>query len=135
MSKSGRSSRLQGKHASCPLYHRSHTLPNRAGWLSGNVLDSRSRTSAILTEVILDSPQHLQRSRDSSVGIATSYGLESRVSIPGRDKFVLSTASKPAVQPIQTPIEWVSAAPSPVVNRPGREDDHPPPSCAEIKNP
>jgi hypothetical protein len=105
----------------------------RAGSLSGNALDSRSRTPAILTEVILDSPQHLQRIRGTSVGITTGYGLESRGSISGRDKFLLFTASRSVVVPIQAPIQWVSGLFPPVVDRPGREDDHSTPS--EVKNP
>jgi hypothetical protein len=46
------------------------------------------------------------RSRDSSVGIATGYGLDCRVSIPGRGKiFVFSTASRQALGSIQPPIQ------------------------------
>jgi hypothetical protein len=44
----------------------------------------------------------------SSVGIATGYGLDGRVSIPGRGKiFLFSIASRPALGPTQPPIQWV----------------------------
>jgi hypothetical protein len=47
------------------------------------------------------------RSRDSSVGIATDYMLDRRVSIPSRDKRFFSTASRPTLGPIQPPAQWV----------------------------
>jgi hypothetical protein len=47
-------------------------------------------------------------SRDSSVGIATGYGLDVWGSIPGKGKiFVFSTASKLALWSSQPPIQWV----------------------------
>ena len=63
---------------------------------------------------------------DSSVGIATRYGLDSQgiESRWGRD-FLLP--SKPAVGLTQCPIQWV-----PGVKRPVRGANHPPPS-AEVK--
>ena len=69
--------------------------------------------------------------RDSSVGIATRYGLddpwlESRW---GRD---FPHLSRPALTLTQPPIQWVPGL-SPGVNRPGRGVDHPPPHCAEVK--
>jgi hypothetical protein len=39
-----------------------------------------------------------------------------------------------ALGPTQLPIQWVPAALSPEVKRPGREADHSPPSSAEVKN-
>jgi hypothetical protein len=55
--------------------------------------------------------------QDSSVGIATSYGLDGRGSIPEKSKiFLFSTASKPALGPTQPPIQWL-----PGVSSPGRE--------------
>ena len=70
-------------------------------------------------------------SRDSSVGIATRYGLvspgiESRW---GRD---FPHPSRPAVGPTQPPIQWVPDL-FRGVKRPGRGADHPPPSSAEVK--
>jgi hypothetical protein len=47
----------------------------------------------------------------SSVGIATDYGLDHRVSgvrFPaGLEIFLFSTASRPALEPTQTPSQWV----------------------------
>jgi hypothetical protein len=48
-----------------------------------------------------------------------------------RDNF---TASRPALGPIQPPIQWVPAVVSPGVKRPWREADHSPPSNVEVKN-
>ena len=62
--------------------------------------------------------------RDSSVGIATRYrpdgpGIESQW---GRD---FPHPSRPALGPIQPPVQWVPGL-SPGVKRPGRGADHPP---------
>ena len=64
--------------------------------------------------------------RDSSVGIATRYGLdgpgiESRW---GRD---FPHRSRPALGPTQPPVQWVPGL-FPGVKLPGRGADHPPPS-------
>ena len=68
--------------------------------------------------------------RDSSVGIATRYGLdgpgiESRW---GRD---FPHPSRPSLGPTQPPIQWVPGL-SRGVKRPGRGANHPP-SSAEIE--
>jgi hypothetical protein len=69
------------------------------------------------------------RSRDSSVGIATGYGLDGRDLIPGKGKiFLLSTPSRPALEPTQLLIQWVTGALSSEVKQPGGEADHSPPS-------
>jgi hypothetical protein len=47
---------------------------------------------------------------------------------------LLATASVPALEPTQYPIQWVPEALSPGVKRSGREADHSPPSSAEVKN-
>jgi hypothetical protein len=47
--------------------------------------------------------------------------------------FFFSTASRPALEPIQPPIQWVLGALSPEVKRPGREADHSSPSSTEVK--
>jgi hypothetical protein len=79
----------------------------------------------------------LFRSRDSEVGIATSYGLDGRSgrsSSLGRVKnFLFSRSSRPALRATQPPIQWVPGALSPGVKRPGREADHSPPTSAESR--
>jgi hypothetical protein len=70
-------------------------------------------------------------SRDSSVGIATGYGLDGRgvgvrVTVGSR---IFSTSSRPALRPTQPPIQWVPAVLSPGVKRQGREADQPPASA------
>jgi hypothetical protein len=53
----------------------------------------------------------------------------------GNGKFLLfSTASRPAIGPIQPPIQCVPREISPGVNWPGHEADDSPPSSAEVKN-
>jgi hypothetical protein len=73
------------------------------------------------------------KSRSSSVGIATVYGLDddrvSGVRFPGGGGlgiFLLSTVSRPALGPTQPPIQWVQGALSLGVKRPGRQADHSP---------
>jgi hypothetical protein len=72
-----------------------------------------------------------QRSRDSVVGIATGYGLEVRVPVGSR---IFPTSSRPALGPIQPPIQWVPRALSPGVKRQGREAHHSYQTSAEVKN-
>jgi hypothetical protein len=48
--------------------------------------------------------------------------------------YFFATASRPALMPTQSPIQWVPGAFSPEVKRPGREADHSLPSSAEVKN-
>jgi hypothetical protein len=71
-------------------------------------------------------------------GIVLGYGLYywgSRVRFPvGAGNFLFTAASRTALGPTQTPIEWVRGALSLCVKRPGRETDHSPPSSAEVKN-
>jgi hypothetical protein len=47
---------------------------------------------------------------------------------------VFATASRPALGPTPSPIEWVPGALSLGVKRPVREADHSPPSSDEVKN-
>jgi hypothetical protein len=63
------------------------------------------------------------------------YGLDDRrfESRQGLGIFLFTTASKPALEPAQPPIQWVPWALSLVIKRLGREADHSPPSSAEIK--
>jgi len=68
--------------------------------------------------------QHLQESRDSSVGIGAGYVLDN----------LFDTATRPALGSTQPPIKWISEALSLGVKQPGREADHSPPSSAEVEN-
>jgi hypothetical protein len=70
----------------------------------------------------VDAPLDTRICRDSSVGIATGYGLDGRGSNPGRGKiFLFSTASGQALGPTQPPIQQVPGALSRDVKLPGRE--------------
>jgi hypothetical protein len=51
----------------------------------------------------------------------------------GLGNFLLFTASRPALAPIQSPIQWVPGALSPEVKWPGREAEHSPFSSVEVK--
>jgi hypothetical protein len=55
----------------------------------------------------------------SSVSTVSNYGLDGRCSIPdrGRGFFPLISASRPALEPTQPPIQWVPGALSPRVKR------------------
>jgi hypothetical protein len=57
-------------------------------------------------------------------------GIESR---QGLGTFLLATASRPALGPIQPPVQWVQGALSLEVKRSGRAADHSPPSSADVK--
>jgi hypothetical protein len=78
----------------------------------------------------------LLRSLESSVGIALSYRLDDRGfdSRQGLGTFLSTTVSRPALGPTQPPIQWLSEALSLGLKRPGSENDHSPPSSAEVKN-
>jgi hypothetical protein len=69
--------------------------------------------------------------------IPLGYGLDdrgSRVRFPaGAGNFFLTTASRAALGPTQSPIKWVRGALSLGVKRPRDEDDNSPPSSAEVK--
>jgi hypothetical protein len=74
--------------------------------------------------------------RDSSVILALGYGLDDRGfgSRQGLGTFLFTTASRPALGPIQPPVQWVPGALSLGVKQPSSETDHSPPSSAEVKN-
>jgi hypothetical protein len=74
-------------------------------------------------------------SRDSSVGIATGYGMDDGgfESRQGLGIFLFATASRPALGPTQPPIQSVPGTLSLGVKRPGHEADLSPPSSAEVK--
>jgi hypothetical protein len=70
------------------------------------------------------------RNWNSSLAIATGYGVDDWTSIPGRWKiFLFYTESRPALEPTQPPILWLQR-----VMRPALEGDHSPPSSVEVKN-
>jgi hypothetical protein len=46
---------------------------------------------------------------------------------------VFSTSFRPALRPIQSPIQWVPGVLSPRVKHPGNEADHLPPPSVEVK--
>jgi hypothetical protein len=52
----------------------------------------------------------------------------------GVKNFLFSTLFRRALGPTQSPIQWVPAAISPGVKRPGREVDHLPSTSAEVRN-
>jgi hypothetical protein len=111
-----------------PFYPR-YSLDRRLG-------EPQSRSGRFGEEKILD-PTGAGRSRDSVVGIATSYGLDDRggrSSSPGRvNNFLFSKSSRPALRSTQSPIQWVPGALSLGLKRPGREVHHSPPTNAEVK--
>jgi hypothetical protein len=78
---------------------------------------------------------YLGMSRDSTVSITTGYGLDDRgvgVRVPIGSR-IFFTSSRPALGPIQPPIQWVTGALIPEVKRQGREADHSPPTSVEVK--
>lgn len=78
---------------------------------------------------------YLNRGWDNSVGIVMSYGLGGQGSIPDKGKIIpMSIVSRLTLGPIKPPIQWVPAALSPWLKRPGGEAEHSPPSPAEVKN-
>jgi hypothetical protein len=48
--------------------------------------------------------------------------------------FLFTIASRTALGPTQSPIQWIPGAISLGIKLPGREADHSPPSSAEVKN-
>jgi hypothetical protein len=75
------------------------------------------------------------RSRESSVGVATGYGLDDRGSKRGSDKkeiILNSTASRPALGPTQPTIQWALGAYFPEVQVEEREADHSHPTSSEV---
>jgi hypothetical protein len=93
------------------------------------------RITQMSLEVITSFP--VKGSQGSSGSILSDYGLDDRCSIPGRGKriFVLALASRPALGPIQPPVQWVPGVLSPGVNRGrgGTLTTHPP-SSSDVKN-
>jgi hypothetical protein len=83
----------------------------------------QKHTETILASVKKKVPVICYRSRDSSVGIATGYGLDDRgvgARVPVGSNFIFSTSSRPALRFTQPPIQWVPGALSTGVKRPWR---------------
>jgi hypothetical protein len=75
-------------------------------------------------------------SRDSSVGIALGYGLDGVRGFDsqwGLGMFLLTTASRTALEPPQPPYPMGTRGSFPGVKRPGREANHSPPSSDEVE--
>jgi hypothetical protein len=66
-----------------------------------------------------------------TVGMYACYELKVEINFPF---FLLTTASRTALGPIQPPIQWISWVLSLGKKRPGRKADQSPPSNAEVKN-
>jgi hypothetical protein len=77
------------------------------------------------------------KSRDSSVGTVTDYGLDDRMIgvrfLVGAGNFSFHHRVQTASGAHQPTIQWVSRALSLGVKRPGREANHSPPSRADVK--
>jgi hypothetical protein len=73
--------------------------------------------------------------RDSSVGVATRLMAKPPGFDPwqGKETFLFSLGSRPALKPTEPPIQWVSRALSPGTKRQGRKADHSAKSSAEVK--
>jgi hypothetical protein len=56
------------------------------------------------------------------------------VSWQEQEIILFSTASEPALEPTQPPIQWVPVTLPQGIKLPGHEADHSPPSNAEVKN-
>jgi hypothetical protein len=115
------------KVAACWLFLLNHTA------MHGSInIKSYSLSSTIISLYCFSSSiQCTLEGRNSSVGIATCYGLdgpeiESRW---GRD---FSHTSRPALGPTQPPTQWILGL-SRGVKRPRRGIGHPPSSNAEVK--
>jgi hypothetical protein len=73
--------------------------------------------------------------QDSVVGTVNGYRLDDRgvgVQVPVLSR-IFSTSSIPVLGSTQSPLQWVPGALSSGVQRPGREDDHSPPTGAGTK--
>jgi hypothetical protein len=71
--------------------------------------------------------------KDSSVGIATDYGL-SRFESQTDNIFLFFMVFKPVLGPTQLPVQWVPGAISQWIKWLGLETEHSPPSSSEVKN-
>jgi hypothetical protein len=80
----------------------------------------------------------IDREPGSSVSTVSGYGLDDRtieVRSPAEAKgFPVTSVSRPALGPIQPPVQWVRCSFPGAKARLGRDADHSPPSSAEVEN-
>ena len=107
-------------------------IPRKNILLLSGVTDNSKLVFRNACQVHASLSQCLRQSmgRDSSVGIATRYGLDGP-EIESWWRWNFLHLSRPALGPTQLPVQWVTGL-SPGVKRPGRGVDHPPPSSAEV---
>jgi hypothetical protein len=109
-------------------------LENGSERTSGSKEKSK-RTKLLLVAWLTLPPYDHLKSQDSSVGMATGYGLGGWGSISSRGwTFLYSTTTRPALGPTQPPIQWLPGVLSPGVKRPEREAHHSRSSSTEVKN-
>jgi hypothetical protein len=94
-------------------------------------VSAESFSQSCTTSFVFRSLLRLRRGRDSSVGIATGYGLDG----PGIEprwgaRFFAHVQTGPGAHPASCTMGTGSFA---GVKRPGRGADHPPPSSAEVR--
>jgi hypothetical protein len=113
-----------------------HSPPSGA-----DVRNACSHTSTLLIRLhgkkyLMKINSYRIKSRNSSVGIATNYGLEDRmigVRIPA-GIFLFAAAFREAMEPTQPPIQCAPGALYLRVKRRAHEADHSRPSSSEVKN-
>jgi hypothetical protein len=126
---------LQNSHLKNQLPKRLHQITDTA---ERNVRIVNKKLSQTITELelgqfpIVRNTHHWQEpvqswATDWTIGV---LGFDSR---QGLGIFLFITASRPALGPTQTPIQWAPGVLSLGVKRPGREANHSPPSSAEVK--
>jgi hypothetical protein len=67
-------------------------------------------------------------------GAAMAQSVYRQATGRGKEIFIYSTGSRPALGPTHPPIQWVPRVLSSGIKLPGRETDHSPPSSADVKN-
>jgi hypothetical protein len=108
--------------------------------MAANLLAENPKRNGLLTTKLQHSESIYRNTESNCVprgaGIAQSVlrrdtGWTDGVLLPAR---AISKASRPALGPIQPPVQWVPRGLFTEVKRSEREDDHSPPSSADGKN-